>query len=301
MNLPPTPPPPFAALYQQPVDPNATLDRDAPCRKCAYNLRGLSAAGRCPECGTPVGLSIHGDLLRYSDPQWLEMLVKGLTFILWGIVVVIVVNVLGGLVRTPIPPSWIGIFAGLLAVYGAWLVTEPDPSGLGEAQYATSRKLVRAALLVGLGHQVLEAISNTFVLPEWLRPTLVIIGIAAGLAGVVGEFAKFVYLEKLALRLPNDQLARRARVIRFGLGITLAALVVFAGIAAIAGPGTGPPATRGPLVGLVCVAGLALLCFLIFGIMALIFYIRMRRALIEQTSISRQVWGAAYDASVQAN
>jgi hypothetical protein len=31
-----------------------TVERDLPCLKCNYNLRGLAANGRCPECGDPV-------------------------------------------------------------------------------------------------------------------------------------------------------------------------------------------------------------------------------------------------------
>jgi hypothetical protein len=31
-----------------------TISDDLPCRKCSYDLRGLSFAGRCPECGEPI-------------------------------------------------------------------------------------------------------------------------------------------------------------------------------------------------------------------------------------------------------
>src|SRR3954470_19281537 len=30
------------------------LEQDVPCAECGYNLRGLTTADRCPECGTPV-------------------------------------------------------------------------------------------------------------------------------------------------------------------------------------------------------------------------------------------------------
>ena len=51
------------------VDQEGNLAEDRTCIKCAYNLRGLDPAGRCPECGTAVGRSILGDFLRYCDPD----------------------------------------------------------------------------------------------------------------------------------------------------------------------------------------------------------------------------------------
>src|SRR5689334_24506997 len=68
------------------------LETDVPCRKCSYNLRGLSADGRCPECGTPVGLSVQGDFLRYSDPTWLKTLWEGADFVLTGVIVIVFIR-----------------------------------------------------------------------------------------------------------------------------------------------------------------------------------------------------------------
>src|SRR4051812_24406743 len=77
------------------VDAAGVVVASVPCRRCAYNLRSLSVAGRCPECGAPVGVSIHGDLLRYADPQWLQNLSAGANLVLWGIVVNLFVSIVG--------------------------------------------------------------------------------------------------------------------------------------------------------------------------------------------------------------
>lgn len=293
-NVEPTIPPSFPIAF----DENATITTDIPCRKCGYNLRGLTHTGRCPECGTPVGLSTVGDLLRYSDPAWLLKLRDGMSFILWGILVAIIVSIAGAALRAALGAGdglqeWVGVIAGLLGVYGAWLLTEPDPSGLGEAQYATSRKLVRVALLVGLAGNVMSAIAATIPVPGAVRFGVGLLVMGASLFGVVGEFAKFIYLEKLALRVPDDALAARARLLRWGYGLTLAALVVVGILAMILARVGGPTqGGRGGMAALGCFGGIVGIAFLVFGIMTLLFYFRMRRTLIAQEAAARAVWGS---------
>ncbi len=57
--------------------------RDAPCPRCGYNLRGLSAS-RCPECNTEIQLGI----LRPDRPDrrmWMLMLLAGVAGTLRGL------------------------------------------------------------------------------------------------------------------------------------------------------------------------------------------------------------------------
>src|SRR5262245_32299566 len=82
-------PPPYPASFNPNVDAAGTVTADSPCRKCGYNLRGLSVSGRCPECGTPVGLSVHGDLLRFSNPRWVRGLQRGVRLIIAALAVAI--------------------------------------------------------------------------------------------------------------------------------------------------------------------------------------------------------------------
>src|ERR1700733_1253483 len=64
--------------------------KDLPCRSCGYNLRTLSIDGICPECATPVRVSMRGDLLREADPIWLwwlnaacKLIIAGMVFMLF--------------------------------------------------------------------------------------------------------------------------------------------------------------------------------------------------------------------------
>src|SRR5207237_8574292 len=140
------PPPPMPA-----VDPSGVVTADVPCRKCGYSVKGLSVTSRCPECGAPVGVAVHGELLRYSDPQWVKNLSKGASLAFWGSLLSIAVGIIVGAAAIFVGP-WIGpvvaFVGGLVYLYGVWLLTEPDPSGLGEDQYGRSRPVARVRLAV---------------------------------------------------------------------------------------------------------------------------------------------------------
>src|SRR4051812_37123358 len=83
------------------VDASGTVVGDLACRKCGYNLRTLTINGRCPECGTSVGFSAQGDLLRFCDPDWVSLLGRGVKLVLFGIgvfVLAIIVNIIMGVI-----------------------------------------------------------------------------------------------------------------------------------------------------------------------------------------------------------
>lgn len=217
-------------------DESGTIISDVACRRCGYNVRGLRADGLCPECGTPIGLSTHGDLLRYADPAWVEKLRLGIKYMLWGIVVSIVVGFLGGWLAHATGggkgvQQAIGLLGGLLGVYGAWLLTSPDPSRVGEDRYITARKFIRLGLIVGLLNQgTMTAIYGIRGLSTLGVIALAVPAVLFGLVGVAAEFAKFLYLEKLADRVPDPKLAGFARFLRWAYCIGLAAMTIFGGV-----------------------------------------------------------------------
>lgn len=146
------------------VDETGVLITDIACRRCSYNLRGLREDGRCPECGIRVGLSTRGDLLRFADPTWVETVARGLKIILWMILVGFIAGAAAAALSATgnraaaIPAS---LVAAIGSFYGVWLMTEPDPSGIGEDPNVTARKVVRFTLVLGL---VAQFITMTLVL-----------------------------------------------------------------------------------------------------------------------------------------
>ena len=102
------------------VDAAGNVISDSPCRKCGHNLRGLSINGRCPECASPVGLSIHGDLLRFSDPKWVRTLQRGVRFIILSIAIIVfgvVASILIAFVSPTLVP-WLAVIFVAAAVLG---------------------------------------------------------------------------------------------------------------------------------------------------------------------------------------
>jgi hypothetical protein len=282
--------------FVPPVGAEPTIvTTDVPCRKCQYNLRSLPIDGRCPECGTPVGFSTKGDLIRYSDPTWTDTLRRGINCIILGVLVAVVGGILAAFLfrGNPIPMILSSFASSILFLVGAWLLTMPDPSGLGEDKYGTSRKLIRITLLVGLVNHLLTFAQQTMVMPPDARFLVQSLAGLASLVGVVGQFAMLNYLGKLARRIPDFKIADRAHFLMYALGITYGLFIVLGLIAALSLRGA---RTAGPPAGLVavgCIAGLMALALIVFGVMYLFMLDKLGKRLKEQAALARQTWAAA--------
>lgn len=289
------------------IDASGTIAEDVTCRRCAYNLRGLHCEGRCPECGTPVGRSLLGDLLQYSDSSWGKRVSDGLNLIIIGVVVGILLGCATGIsgagagrTHNPIVQFAVSALAGLIGFVGAWMMTERDPSGIGEDKDVNARKIVRFTLVLGL-------LSTPLALAEDAieDPNLgLAIALAAGvfsLIALVGEWYKFVFYEQLARRIPDEIVARRARLVRWGYVICMGAGLVGGVIVAATGglaPGPGGPA--GVIAFLPCIAILGI-GFIIFGIITILLVLRLRRLLIEQARAAAVNWNTPGGPVVRAD
>ena len=286
------------AVPPPPVDPSGTVVTDLPCRKCAYNLRTLSINSRCPECGTAVGYSAQGDLLRFSDPAWVMNLHRGVVMILSGIAVLIVGGIAAAVLGAMLPrfgvvfATVIQLGGWVLMTVGSWLLTEPDPSGLGEDEYGTARKVIRVTLLIGVANQAIQLLNAGFTLPPPAGAILLTIAAIAALAGVVGFFAQLQYIGKLAQRIPDEHLVRRANFLKYAFaGAYGAAILGGLVVAALARGGAG--GGGGMVIGIGCFAGIAMLVLLVFGIMYLFMLDRLRKALKEQAQYALHTWAGS--------
>ena len=96
---------------------NIDIEDDVFCVHCGYNLRGLTKRHRCPECGTPAGFSVEGDLLKYAQIPWIRTVRDGLAMFVWSIGIHLV-----SIVNSWVMPDFgvlLDLLSAVLAIVGA--------------------------------------------------------------------------------------------------------------------------------------------------------------------------------------
>jgi hypothetical protein len=174
-------------------------------------------------------------------------------------------------------------------------MTEPDPSGLGEDKYGTARKIIRISLLAGIIEQVVQQVQRHVGVSPSLEVGLQVIGFALGIVGVIGAFAQFNYLKKLAVRIPDMALSTRANFLMYALGVSYGLILLIGLVMNLSG---GRGAARGSgggsaLMALGCFAAIVLIALLVFLIMYLRLVERMGSRFKEQAAIARSTWAAS--------
>lgn len=228
---------PPAAPIPANIQPELTgsVDTDRGCVKCSYNLRGLPAAGVCPECGTPVAMSLRGILLQYAGKDYLETVRSGLSFVLNGILLMIIVNVLlfvAGMISasgTGVTSSTLSVLSAVaqlgvsvLILFGYWRYTQPDPGFLGNDYPDTPRKVIRAAVAVQAAAAVAQVLAQLALIalpitaggPMMMLMGLVVLVVSlCGLvAWIVGFFGIMRYTSWMASRVPDQYIIKRCRI-----------------------------------------------------------------------------------------
>jgi hypothetical protein len=302
VGFPESEPAPAAAHAPSTGHGHKVVAADVPCRKCQYNLRGLSADGKCPECGAAVRLSIKGPLIRYSDPAWVDTLRRGISCIIFGLVAMVVGGFLSGCLSAgsgnALPNVLVSLASSVLVAAGGWFLTTPDPGGVGEDMYGTTRKLIRITLLVRIVDDFAQFAVQSGSLPPDARRMFLLVGTLAAVIAVIGQVAMLNYLRKLAERIPDDYIAGRANFLMYAIGICYGTFVLIIGIGAMAvagaaGSGVKPSAALGgSLVGLGCIFVITVIALLAFMIMYLLMLGNLNRQLGEQSALAKRSWNA---------
>ncbi len=156
-----------------------------PCARCGYDLRGLSAEGRCPECGEAIERSLRAERLIFADPVWLERIRRGTRVMIAALLVLAGVGV-------------VGVVAGLVAA-----IAQTEILGLSETALAVGDLAFGVLLFIG-ATMATNMRDRRYVRPEqvsgyWLRRVSGW-GYILLLLAMVGWYA---------LRMSNPQLAMR--------------------------------------------------------------------------------------------
>lgn len=294
------------------LDEAGHLAEAIPCRACGYRLLGLDPHGLCPECAAPIQRSIHGDLLRFCDPKWVERLARGVTFIIIGALATVVFYVFfiaAMISMSTSPTAPIGaVMAGFMVVsmgiavittMGVWWLTTSDPGRIEAeapigartvARWCILAQFVAAPLAYAAGGGTAPGNPATSVTP--FMAILMIAGSLFGLLVLVGQASGLVYLRSLALRLPRPGLARQTRIVTWGyIGSSL--LMQGAGLASqLAFARTG--ATPGPqMLAVASTSCLAALGELVFGLWLLVLLLQYAGTFRSAAAEARSAWSTS--------
>jgi hypothetical protein len=200
----------------------------AQCRQCGYDLHGLPADGRCPECGSVVAESLREELLDFADPRWLANLLRGVRMLVIGcglaVAIVIFLLLFGDRLPSNSSTGPICCAIGFIicwCVIGAWLLSKPDPSGLGEREYGVFRKIARCAAVLGAIQGLLDvgAIYWANSAPSFSEHVLTETALAQ-IIGVVGVFAQLQYFQMLSERTIDRVMPPFAKFLKIALTLS---------------------------------------------------------------------------------
>ncbi len=290
------------------AEPLTAIEQDILCIHCGYNLRALYPDGRCPECGAAIGESLRGDLLKFADAGWLERLAFGIRLKLFNIVLAMLAGLSGVLLITLFPQSaevmqyFLSVAGGAMGLWASYAITTQEPRIALQEDPVSLRRAVRTCAAAALFGALLPMVRMGGSM-DMVLTLLVVLCSVVGYGGYLGEL---VYLARLALRIPDEPLARDTRrlmwlvVIGGGLYLVIAVvgLVAAGGLPGSAGAAGGAGTGMTPLLGGVAVFGCV---FAVTALVAFLWYIRLlykyRVAFRLAAAFARRGPGVAADAA----
>lgn len=203
------------------------------CIKCAYALDGLPNDGQCPECATSIELSLREPTLANADPAYVLKLRSGLSMVLNGILLMIVVMLGSTIGMVAMGAMGVGVGnAGLviqvlnlivsaIILLGYWKYTEPDPSQVALETTKSARTIIRWTVLLQAGIAVFELFAEFVprVAPSMgtgtpgaaLQGIRVVLSITNFVLWAVQFFAVMRYTRWVATRVPDYFIVRRTK------------------------------------------------------------------------------------------
>lgn len=209
------------------IDKDGLIAEDVDCRQCKYNLRGLDAKSRCPECGISIGWSLHGDFLRYSDPAWVKELSNGTLWLITSILVGITASLFASSIVGDTGQAIFQLIGSGIGLIGYWKLTTPDPGYPELNPIWNIRQMTRILAVLGFMGMALNLITSLTINTN---NTVIIassaISIALMLIGTIGDLLLFILLRGFANRIPDQDLANQTTIVMWGTIGSYAVIIV---------------------------------------------------------------------------
>lgn len=257
---------------------------DVPCARCGSNLRHFLTTGQCSECGLDVGRSLSLASVRSGDPAQLDRLATGLDAQVWGSILAMAACVAAPLLLDQSLSLQLAAvaMAVVLSSLGAWFMLDAEPADTNHPLPGLHRLFWRVGIPTGTGALVLLGLGvHAKLFP--MQSSLLTVCIAGCICWFAAESSKLHFIEQLTRLVPNHELLRQARHIRWGqygmvlmLGVGLIQAILEA-----SSLGMPTPVLREMFVTMVAVS------LLVFTILTVLLYSRMSHALQQQVRYAR--------------
>lgn len=209
-----------------------TILDDRPCTECGYNLRGLSASGVCPECGSPVSGAASAargkagrriiDETELGQCSLSYLLPLGMALCMCGLSGMVLLVSLWNLRAGSPDPFWIraGSIAAVLWLVGALILLRDRPAPRGAVAVNRSPDLSwPLKLMIVLTQPALAAIPALYHLEATGTPWAAQARIAAWIIACIGLPAFPVVVSFISDWAMDASLTLRLRYSAWALGV----------------------------------------------------------------------------------
>ena len=257
---------------------------DVPCARCGRALRGVSYTGQCAECGLEVSRSLSLAVVRAGDVTQLDRLATGLDAQVWSSILAMIVCVASPLLFCGSMHLHVALttLAVLMSCVGAWLMLSAEPADTNHQVPLLHQVFWRLGIPLGTVSLVIVGMgvhAHLFT----MESTLLTLCVSSCLCWFAAESSKLHFLELVTRLVPNLEVQRQARHVRWGEYVLLAMLAValVQSMLEMSALGLRLPVLRDMFIVMVSVS------LLVFTILTVLLYSRMSQALQQHVRHAR--------------
>lgn len=257
---------------------------DVPCARCGRPLRGVSHLGQCAECGLDVARSLSLAVARAGDAGQLDRLATGLDAQVWSSILAMIVCVASpvlfcGSLRLHVVLTALAV---LMSCVGAWFMLSAEPADANRRAPLLHRIFWRLGIPLGTVSLVIVGMGvHAHVFK--MESTLLTLCVSSCLCWFAAESSKLHFLELVTRLVPNAEVQRQARHVRWGeyVLLTMLGVALVQAMLEMSALGLRLPVLRDMFIVMLAVS------LLVFTILTVLLYSRMSQALQQHVRHAR--------------